>query len=66
VFFTNVFQGVGGSYTMTTIQVAGRVNGTLNNSSNQDAGFTAEMRLPFADIYQATPGGHPVNDTQLR
>jgi hypothetical protein len=24
------------------------------------------MRLPFADIYQVTPGGHPVNGAQLR
>jgi len=64
--FTNVFQGPGGNYTMATVQVAGRVNGTLNNSSDQDVGFTGEMRLPFADIYQGTPGGHPVNGTQLR
>ena len=64
--FTNVFQGPGGSYTMTGLQIAGRVNGTLNNSSDQDNGFTGEMRLPFADIYQGTPGGHPTNGTQLR
>jgi hypothetical protein len=64
--FTNVFQGPGGSYNMVTVQVAGRVNGTLNNSSDQDIGFTGEMRLPFADIYQGIPGGHPVNGTQLR
>src|SRR6059036_1655128 len=57
--FTNVFQGPGGSYNMATVQVAARVNGTLNNSSDQDIGFTAEMRLPFTDIYQAAPGGHP-------
>jgi len=64
--FTNVFQGPGGSYNMDTVQVAGRVNGTLNNSSDQDMGFTGEMRLPFADIYQTTPGGHPVEGSQLR
>jgi hypothetical protein len=63
--FTNVFQGPGGSYNMAGLQVAGRVNGTLNNSSDQDTGFTGEMRLPFAVIYQA-PGGHPVDGTQLR
>jgi hypothetical protein len=64
-FFTNVFRGPGGSYTMAVLQVAGRVNGTLNNSADQDTGFTGEMRVPFSDIYQA-PGGHPVNGTQLR
>ena len=64
--FTNVFQGPGGSYTIAGLQVAGRVNGTLNNSSDQDVGFTGEIRLPFADIYQGVPGGHPVNGTELR
>jgi len=64
--FTNVFQGPGGSYTIAGLQVAGQVNGTLNNSSDQDVGFSAEVRLPFADIYQGVPGGHPVNGTQLR
>jgi hypothetical protein len=64
-FFTNVFRGPGAGYTMAALQVAGRVNGTLNNSADQDVGFTGEMRVPFADIYQA-PGGHPVNGTQLR
>jgi hypothetical protein len=64
--FTNVFQGPGGSYTITGLQVAGKVNGTLNNSSDQDIGFAAEMRLPFADIYQGVPGGHPIHGTQLR
>ncbi len=65
-YFTNIFQGLGGSYTMTNLQVAGHVNGTLNNSANQDIGFAGEMRLPFADIYQGVPGGHPANGTQLR
>lgn len=64
--FTNVFQGPGGSYTLTGLLVACRVNGTLNNSGDQDAGFTGEMRLPFADIYQGLPGGRPTNGTQLR
>jgi len=64
--FTNVFQGPGGSYTVTGLQVSGSVSGTLNNSSDQDTGFTGEMRLPFADVYQGIPGGHPVNGTQLR
>lgn len=64
--FTSVFQGPGGSYTMAGLQVSGRVNGTLNNSSDQDIGFAGEMRLPFADIYQGVPGGHPTNGTQLR
>jgi hypothetical protein len=64
--FTNVFRGPGGSYTITGLQLAARVNGTLNNSSDQDTGFTGEIRLPFADIYQGVPGGHPTNGTQLR
>ncbi len=64
--FTNVFQGPGGSYNMAALQVAARVSGTLNNSSDQDSGFTGEMRLPFADIYQGIPGGRPTNGTQLR
>jgi len=64
--FTNVFQGPGGSYNIAGLQVVARVNGTLNNSSDQDTGFTGEMRLPFADIYQGTPAGHPTNGTQLR
>jgi hypothetical protein len=64
--FTSVFQGPGGSYTITGLQVASRVNGTLNNSSDQDIGFTGEIRLPFADIYQGVAGGHPTNGTQLR
>jgi hypothetical protein len=64
--FTNVFRGPGGSYTIAGLQLAARVNGTLNNSSDTDIGFTGEMRLPFADIYQGVPGGHPTNGTQLR
>jgi hypothetical protein len=65
-YFTNVFQGPGGSYTVANLQVAGRVNGTLNNSADQDIGFTGEIRIPFSDIYQGVPGGHPTNGTQLR
>ena len=65
-YFTNVFQGLGGSYNMANLQVAGRVSGTLNNSAAQDIGFTGEIRLPFSDIYQGVPGGHPLNGTQLR
>lgn len=65
-YFTNVFQGLGGSYTITNLQLAARVNGTLNNSADQDIGFTSEIRLPFSDIYQGIPGGHPTNGTQLR
>ena len=64
--FTNVFRGPGGGYTITGLQLAARVNGTLNNASGQDIGFTGEIRLPFADIYQGIPGGHPTNGTQLR
>ena len=65
-YFTNVFQGPQGSYTITNLQVAGRVSGTLNNSTDQDLGFTGEIRLPFAEIYHGIPGGHPTHDTQLR
>jgi hypothetical protein len=64
--FTNVLQGPGGSYNFATLRVAAHVNGTLNNSSDQDAGFTGEIRLSFSDIYQGTPGGPPTNGTQLR
>jgi hypothetical protein len=64
--FTNVFQGPGGNYNSAALQVSGRVNGTLNNSSSADIGFTGEIRLPFADIYQGVPGGHPVNGSELR
>jgi hypothetical protein len=63
-FWTNV--GVGGaSYTMTNLQVAGFVTGTVNDSTDQDVGFTSEIRLPFSDIYQVS-GRHPTNGTQLR
>ena len=64
--FTNVFQGSGGGYDLAALQVAGRVNGTVNNSTDQDIGFTGEVRIPFSDIYQGIPGGHPVEGTQLR
>jgi hypothetical protein len=42
------------------------VNGTVNNSTDQDIGFTGEVRIPFSEIYQGIPGGHPVDGTQLR
>ena len=64
--FTNVFQGPGGSYNFATVRVAAHVNGTLNNSSDQDAGFTGEIRLSFSDIFQGTAAGPPTNGTQLR
>jgi hypothetical protein len=64
--FTNVFQGLGGAYNIAGLQVSARVHGTLNNSSDQDTGFTGEMRLPFIDIYQSAPVGHPLHGTQLR
>ena len=65
-YFTNVLRGIGEAYTVTNLQIAARVNGTLNNSSDQDIGFTAEVRVPFENIYQGQPGGHPTNGTQLR
>jgi len=64
--FTNVFRGPGGSYTITGLQLAARVQGILNNPAGQDVGFTGEIRLPFADIYRGVPGGHPTNGTQMR
>ena len=64
--FTAVFQGPQGSYTLTNLQLAAHVNGTLNNSADQDIGFTGEIRLPFSEIYRDVPGGHPTNGTQLR
>lgn len=64
--FTNVFRGPGASYTITGLRLAARVHGTLNNSLDQDTGFTAEIALPFADVYQGMPGGHPANGAQLR
>lgn len=64
--FTDVFQGPGGSYNLANLQVAGRVNGTVNNPAAPDVGFTGELRIPFSDIYQGIPGGHPVEGTQLR
>ena len=65
-FFTNVLQGPGGSYNFATLRVAAHVNGTLNKSSDQDAGFTGEIRLSFSDIFRGTAVGPPTNDTQLR
>lgn len=65
-YFTNVFQGPQGSYTMTNLQLAARVNGSSNNSADQDIGFTGEIRLPFSEIYHGVPGAHPTNGTQLR
>jgi hypothetical protein len=64
--FTNVFKGPGGSSNFTTLRIAARVNGTLNNSGDQDAGFTAEIRLSFSDIYQGNAPGYATNGTQLR
>jgi hypothetical protein len=64
--FTAALQGPQGSYNLAKLQVAARVNGTLSNSADQDIGFTGEIRLPFSDIYQGVPGGHPTNGTQLR
>ena len=64
--FTNVLQGPGGSYNFATLRLAAHVKGTLNNSSDQDTGFTGEIRLSFSDIYQGTAGGPPTNGTQLR
>ncbi len=64
--FTAVGQGPRGSYNFTNLLVAARVNGTMNNSADQDIGFTGEIRLPFSDIYQGVPGGHPTNGAQLR
>jgi hypothetical protein len=65
-YFTNVFAGPQGVYNMTNLQVAAYLDGTLNHSSDRDTGFTAEIRLPIAEIYHGMPGGHPVNGTQLR
>jgi hypothetical protein len=65
-YFTSVFAGPQGSYNMTNLQVAAHLDGTLNRSSDRDTGFTAEIRLPIAEIYHGIPGGHPVNGTQLR
>src|ERR1041385_2727556 len=65
-YFTNVFQGPQGSYTITNLQLAAHVNGTVNNSTDQDIGFTGEVRIPFLEIYHGIPGGHPTNGTQLR
>jgi hypothetical protein len=64
--FTNVFKGPGGSYNFATLRVAAHVNGTLNHSADQDAGFTGEIRLSFSDIYQGRASGAPTNGTQLR
>ncbi len=65
-YFTNVFQGLGGSYNLANLQVAAHVNGTLNNSADSDLGFSGEIRLPFSDIYQGVSGGHPTDGTELR
>jgi hypothetical protein len=65
-YFTSVFGGPQGSYNMTNLQVAAQLDGMLNDSTDRDTGFTAEIRLPFREIYHGIPGGHPVNGTQLR
>jgi len=64
--FTNVLQGPGGSYNFASLRIAAHVKGTLNNSSDQDAGFTGEIRLSFSDIYQGVAAGPPTNGSQLR
>ena len=64
--FTGVFQGPGGSYNFTNVRLAGRVNGTINNAAAQDVGYTGEVRIPFADIYQGIPNGRPIEGSQLR
>ncbi|KAB2660970.1 MAG: hypothetical protein DVB31_13075 [Verrucomicrobia bacterium] len=64
--FTGVFQGLGGSYNLAQLLIAGHVDGTPNNAGDRDTGFTGEMRVPFSDIYQGVAGGHPVHGTQLR
>ena len=65
-YYTNIYQGLQGSYNFTNLQIAAQVLGSLNNSADQDIGFTSEMRLPFSDIYQGVPDGLPTNGTQLR
>jgi hypothetical protein len=65
-YFTNVFAGPQGSYTITNLQVAARRDGSINDSADRDTGFTAEIRLPIAEIYHGIPGGHPTNGAQLR
>lgn len=65
-YFTGVFAGPQGSHNMANLQVAAHVDGTLNNPADRDSGFTAEIRLPFAEIYHGVPGGHATNGTQLR
>ena len=65
-YFTNVFAGPQGSYNIANLQVAAHLDGTLNNPADRDTGFTAEIRLPIAEIYHGIPGGHPTNGTQLR
>jgi hypothetical protein len=64
--FTGVFQGLGGAYNLAQLRIAGHIDGTANNPSDRDVGFTGEMRIPFSDVYQGVAGGHPANGTQLR
>jgi hypothetical protein len=41
------------------------VNGTLNNSADQDIGLQARLASVLGHL-QGVPGGHPTNGTQLR
>jgi hypothetical protein len=65
-YFTDVFSGPCGSYTITNLLVAVHLDGSPNHPADLDTGFTAEIQLPFAEIYHGIPGGRPVHGTQLR
>jgi hypothetical protein len=41
------------------LEAAVQVNGTLNDPSDTDAGWTVELALPWAILEEAAPGGEP-------
>jgi hypothetical protein len=62
--FTNTLKGLGQDYDVKGFQLAGHVNGTVNDPKDKDGGFTGEVRIPLAEIFKG--GAKPGEGTELR
>lgn len=54
------------SYDVTSLQSAVQVNGTLNNSSDKDSGWTVEMAIPFRSVILGNSWKAPEEGTLWR
>lgn len=63
-FFTEVFQGPGAGWDSTGAMWAAHIDGTNADPSDTDVGFTAEMAIPWADIYRGP--GLPAEGEEIR